>query len=163
MPSLDISNKPDLQQLDNGLNTARKELLTRYDLKDSGSEIEFDKKNSSIKITSDIEMHVDAVVDIIISRCIKQGFDAMSFDLTDTPQSSGNTVIKSIKIKEGIDKETSKKITKKIKDSGLKVQPAIMDDIIRVSSKKIDDLQAVMALCRLEDFGVPLQFGNLKS
>lgn len=163
MPSFDITNKIDHQNLDNGINTAKKELLNRYDLKDSGSDIEFDSKNKSIKITSDIDMHVDGVVDILISRCIKQHIDALSFDLSEKPYPSGKTVIKNIKIKEGIDKETAKKITKKIKESGLKVQPAIMDDIIRVTGKKLDDLQAVMALCRAEEFGVPVQFVNMKS
>jgi uncharacterized protein YajQ (UPF0234 family) len=89
--------------------------------------------------------------------------DAKSFDLTEKPYPSGKTVIKTIKIKEGIDKETAKKIIKKIKDSGLKVQASIMDDIIRVTAKKIDDLQGVISLCRTEDFGVPLQYVNMKS
>jgi uncharacterized protein YajQ (UPF0234 family) len=163
MPSFDIANKTDFQKLDNGLNTARKELLTRYDLKGSGTEIEFDKKTNAIKIISDIDMHVDAVVDIIISRSLKQGVDPKSFDLTDKIVASGKTVSKLIKVREGIDKEDAKKIVKKIKDSGLKVQAAIMDDMIRVTGKKLDDLQEVIALCRQSDFGVPLQFINMKA
>ncbi len=163
MASFDITNKTDFQKLDNGINVARKELLSRYDLKGSDSSIELDKKNNSIKIISDIDMHVDAIVDILISRSIKQGVDAMTFDLTGKIEPSGKTVVKNIPIKEGIDKETGKKITKKIKESGLKVQAAIMDDIIRVTAKKIDDLQEVISLCRSEDFGLPLQFANMKS
>lgn len=163
MASFDITNKTDFQKLENGINVAKKELLNRYDLKDSGSQIELDKKNNLIKIISDIDMHVDAVIDILISRSIKQGVDAKSFDLSGKMEPSGKTVIKSVPIKEGIDKETAKKIIKKIKDSGLKVQAAIMDDIIRVTGKKIDDLQDVIALCRTEDFGLPLQFVNMKS
>ncbi len=163
MASFDITNKTDFQNLDNGINVARKELLNRYDLRGSDSSIELDKKSNSIKITSDIDMHVDAIVDILISRSIKQGVDAKSFDLTGKIEPSGKTVIKNVPIKEGIDKETAKKIIKKIKESGLKVQAAIMDDMIRVTAKKIDDLQEVISLCRTEDFGVPLQFANMKS
>ncbi|MDZ4758002.1 MAG: YajQ family cyclic di-GMP-binding protein [Bacteroidota bacterium] len=163
MASFDITNKTDFQKLDNGINVARKELLNRYDLKGTDSSIELDKKNNAIKIISDIDMHVDAIVDILISRSIKQGVDAMTFDLTGKIEPSGKTAIKSIPIKEGIDKESAKKIVKKIKESGLKVQAAIMDDMIRVTGKKLDDLQDVIALCRTEDFGVPLQFVNMKS
>lgn len=163
MPSFDITNKLEMQMLDNGLNTARKELQTRYDLKDSGSLIEFDSKAKTIKVTSDTDMHADAVSDIILSRCIKQQVDPKSFDLSQKPYPSGKTVIKNIPIKEGIDKETAKKIIKAIKDSGIKVQASIMDDIIRVTGKKIDDLQAVISLCRNGDFGIPLQYVNMKS
>lgn len=163
MASFDITNKTDFQKLDNAINVALKELLNRYDLKDSQSEILLDKKSNTLKIVSDIDMHVDAVIDILLSRSIKQGVDPKIFDLTGTIEMSGKRVYKNIKIKEGIDKETAKKIIKKIKDSGLKVQASIMDDIIRVTGKKIDELQEVISICRSEDFLLPLQFVNMKS
>ncbi|MEI2825914.1 MAG: DUF520 family protein [Dermatophilaceae bacterium] len=86
-----------------------------------------------------------------------------AYDLSDEPTPSGKLLYRTIKIKSGIERETAKKIVKAIKESGLKVQPQIMDDLIRVNGKKLDDLQAVMALCREQDFELPLQFENMKS
>lgn len=164
MASFDIVNKIDIQKVDNGVNTTLKELVNRYDLKDSGSEIQLDKKTPAIKVISDIEMHAQAVVDILISRMIKQGVDPKSLDLTKDIYPSGKTVVKEIPVKEGLDKETAKKVVKHIKDSGLKVQAAIMDDMVRVTGKKIDDLQEVISLMRSTDaIDVPLQFVNMKS
>ena len=94
---------------------------------------------------------------------MKQHLDPNSLDMGKEVYASGNMIRKEIKIKEGIDKETSKKIIKKIKDSGLKVQASIMDDQLRVQGKKIDDLQAIIALCRTEDFGQPLQYINMRN
>jgi uncharacterized protein YajQ (UPF0234 family) len=94
---------------------------------------------------------------------VKQGLDPQSMDFGQEEYASGNMIRKEIKIKEGIDKETAKKVVKKIKDSGLKVQVSIMDDQVRVQGKKIDDLQAVIALCRKEDFGQPLQYVNMRN
>lgn len=164
MASFDIVNKVDIQKVDNAVNTASKELVNRYDLKGSGSEINFDKKAPAIKIISDIDMHAEAVVDILISKMIKQSVDPKSLDLSKEVYPSGKTVIKEIPIKEGLDKESAKKVVKIIKDSGLKVQAAIMDDLVRVTGKKLDDLQEVIALMRSQsEFELPLQFVNMKS
>jgi cyclic-di-GMP-binding protein len=162
MPSFDIVSKVDPQNVDNAVNSAKKEILTRYDFRESKSSIELDKKNLSITITTENEMRIDAIEDVLRSRMIKQGIDPLSMDFGKEQYASGSMIRKDIKIKEGIDKETSKKIIKAIKDSGIKVQPQIMDDQIRVSAKKIDDLQSVISLCRREDFGTPLQFVNMK-
>lgn len=162
MPTFDIVSKIDGQTLDNAINTAKKEILNRYDFNDSKSTIELDKKTNEITIVTENDMRLKAIQDTIISRMVKQHLDPLSMDLGKEFYSSGNMIRKEIKIKEGIDKEVAKKIVKKIKDSGLKVQPSIMDDQIRVSAKKIDDLQAVITLCRKESFEQPLQYINMR-
>ncbi|MBK9478110.1 MAG: YajQ family cyclic di-GMP-binding protein [Bacteroidetes bacterium] len=162
MPSFDIVNKIDHQLLDNAINTSRKEIATRYDFRDSKSTIEFDKKTLNIQLLTENEMRVEAIEDVLRSRMIKQKLDPLCLDFGKERYASGNMMRKDIKIKEGIDKETAKKIVKKIKDAKLKVEAQIMDEQVRVSGKKIDDLQAVIALVRSSDFEVPLQFVNMK-
>lgn len=161
MPSFDIVNKIDHQLLDNAINTSRKEIATRYDFRDSKSTIEFDKKTLNIQLLTENEMRVEAIEDVLRSRMIKQKLDPLCLDFGKERYASGNMMRKDIKIKEGIDKETAKKIVKKIKDAKLKVEAQIMDEQVRVSGKKIDDLQAI-ALVRSSDFEVPLQFVNMK-
>ncbi len=163
MPSFDIVSKVDLQSLDNAINTVRKEIITRWDFRDSKTEIDLDKKAMNIHVVTEDDMKINQIGDIIISRCMKQGISSESLDFGKEQYASGNMVKKDIKIKQGIEKETSKKIAKSIKETGLKVQTSIMEDQVRVTGKKIDDLQAVMAHCRAGSFGIPLQFDNMKS
>lgn len=164
MPSFDIVSKIDGQTLDNAINNAKKEILNRYDFHDSKSSVELDKKTNQITIVTENDMRLKAIQDSIVSRMVKQHLDPKALDLDAEQQAaSGNMIRKEIKIKEGIDKEAAKKIVKKIKDSGLKVQASIMDDQVRVQGKKIDDLQAVISLCRTEDFGQPLQYINMRN
>jgi cyclic-di-GMP-binding protein len=163
MPTFDIVSKIDGQTLDNAINTAKKEILNRYDFNDSKSTVDLDKKSNTITIVTENDMRLKAIEDSIISRMVKQNLDPKALDLDQNQISaSGNMIRKELKIKEGIDKEAAKKIVKAIKDSGLKVQPSIMDDQVRVQAKKIDDLQAVIALCRKGDFGQPLQYINMR-
>lgn len=163
MPSFDIVSKIDGQTLDNAINTAKKEILNRYDFNDSKSTVDLDKKTNEITIVTENDMRLKAIQDAIISRMVKHQLDPGSMDMGKEEYASGNMLRKEIKIKEGIDKETAKKIVKKIKDSGLKVQASIMDDQVRVQGKKIDDLQAVISLCRGDNFGQPLQFINMRN
>ena len=163
MPSFDIVSKIDGQTLDNAINTAKKEILNRYDFNDSKSTIDLEKKTNSITIVTENDMRLKAIVDSIISRMVKQQLDPKALDMGKEQYASGNMIRKEIKVKEGIDKETAKKIVKKIKDSKLKVDVSIMDDQVRVQAKKIDDLQAVISLCRGDDFGQPLQYINMRS
>jgi cyclic-di-GMP-binding protein len=162
MPSFDIVSKVDLQTLDNAINTAKKEIINRYDFRGSKTEIELDKKNYVVHLLTEDDMKVKAVQDIIMQRAAKQGIDPQSMDFGKEHYASGNMVKKDIKVKQGIDKEIGKKIVKLIKDTKLKVEPSIMDDQVRVSAKKIDDLQAVMAMLRKSEVGIPLQFVNIK-
>ncbi|MCS6823063.1 MAG: YajQ family cyclic di-GMP-binding protein [Cytophagaceae bacterium] len=163
MPSFDIVSKVDIQTLDNAINVARKELNNRYDLRDSKTEIDLDKKTPLITITTANEMSLETVIDIILTRMAKQGIDPKALDLSHQHYKSGALIKKELKVKTGVDKETSKKIIKDIKDSKIKVTASIMDNIIRVSGKKIDDLQQIIAIVRNKDYGIPLQFDNMKS
>ncbi|KLT66906.1 YajQ family cyclic di-GMP-binding protein [Pedobacter sp. BMA] len=163
MPSFDIVSKVDAQTLDNAINNAKKEILNRFDFNGSKSTIDLDKKTNVVTIVTEDDMRLKAIEGSIISRMMKQNLDPKSLDFGKENIASGNMIRKEISIKEGLDKEASKKVVAKIKASGLKVQPSIMDDQVRVTAKKIDDLQAVINLCRSEDFGQPLQFINMRN
>ena len=163
MPSFDIESSVDVQALDNAVNVVKKEITNRFDFKGIHVLIELNKKEYVIKLESDSEMKVQQIVDVLLSRSIKQGIDANAFDLSKEPQPSGKIFKRDVPVRNGLKQEDAKKIVKFIKDKGLKVQTAIMDDIIRVTGKKIDDLQEVIAACRSENFGVPLQYENMKS
>ncbi|MBS1611947.1 MAG: YajQ family cyclic di-GMP-binding protein [Bacteroidetes bacterium] len=163
MASFDIASKVDAQVVENAMNVARKEIINRYDFNGSNTTIDFNKKDLTVQITTETEMRIDTVVDIIITRGSKQGIDPRSYDVSKEAYASGPMMKKDIKLRNGLDDDAIKKIIKAIKDSGAKVQPQKMDQIIRVSGKKIDDLQLVMATLRKGDYGFPLQFENMKS
>jgi len=163
MPTFDIVSKVDAQTLDNAINNAKKEILNRYDFSTSNSTIDHDKKTNIITVVTEDDMRLKAIQDSIISRMVKQNLDPNSLDFGKEEYASGNMIRKEISIKEGIDKEAAKKIVAKIKASGLKVQASMMEDQVRVQSKNIDDLQGVIALCKKEDFGQPLQYINMRN
>jgi uncharacterized protein YajQ (UPF0234 family) len=162
MPSFDIVNKVDAQLLDNSINVARKEILNRFDFNGSKSEITLDKKLMQISVLTENDMRMESITDAIRSRMIKQHLNPMCLDFGKDHVASGMMVRKEIKVREGIDKEMAKKIIKDIKDSKLKVQAQLMDDQVRVTGKKIDDLQAVIALLRSGTYELPMQFVNMK-
>ena len=163
MASFDIASKVDAQVVENAMNVARKEIINRYDFNGSNTTIDFNKKDLTVQITTETEMRIETVIDIIIARGSKQGIDPRSYDVSKEAYASGPMMKKDIKLRNGLDDDAIKKIIKAIKDSGAKVQPQKMDQIIRVSGKKIDDLQLVMATLRKGDYGFPLQFENMKS
>ncbi len=162
MASFDIVSKVDVQTLDNAINAATKEITTRFDFRDSKTEIELDKKSLQVKIVTENEMRVTAIEDVVRSRLIKQKIDPNCMDFGKQQYASGNMIRKEIIIRSGIDKDASRKIMKEIKDSGIKVQAQVMDDQVRVTSKKIDDLQNIIAFLRGKDLGIPIQFTNMK-
>ena len=163
MPSLDVVSKVDPQVVENAINVAKREIINRYDFHASQSRIDFNKKDLTLLITTENEMRLNTVLDLVIARGSKQGIDPRSYDVSKEHYASGAMIKKDVKLKNGLDKEAMKKIVKAIKDTGLKVQPSQMDQLVRVSGKKIDDLQAVMSALRKGDFGFPLQFENMKS
>ena len=163
MPSFDIASEVDVQVLDNAINTVKKEISNRYDFRGSPVEITLDKKQYQLTVEVDSEMKMKQVIDVIISRGMKQGIDASAFDFSKDAYPSGKIIKKEIKVQNGLKQEDAKKIVKMIKDNGYKVQAAIMDDIVRVTAKKIDELQEVITACRYHSFGIPLQFINMKS
>ncbi len=162
MPSFDIVSKLDSQLLDNAINVAKKDILNRWDFRDTKSTIELNKKDLLINITTENDMRLEAILDAIHSRMIKQGIDPRGLDESKDYYPSGPMIKKDLKVRQGLEKEVSKKLIKDIKDSKIKVSSQVMNDIIRVSSKNINDLQAVIALCRKGDYEVPLQFINMK-
>lgn len=163
MPSFDIVSKVDVQTLDNAINTVRKEITTRYDFKGSHVSIELDKKELLLKLEVESDMKLEQVIEVLISRTMRQGLDASIYDLSKEPYQSGKVYKKDISVRNGIKQEDAKKIVKMIKDAGLKVQAAIMDDIVRVTGKKIDDLQEVIQKTKEANLGIPLQYVNMKS
>ncbi|WP_143307366.1 YajQ family cyclic di-GMP-binding protein [Chitinophaga vietnamensis] len=163
MPSFDIVSKVDLQTLDNAVNTVKKEITNRFDFKDSHVNIELNKKDMVLNLEVESDMKLGQVLDVLVSRTMRQGLDAAIYDQSKEPYQSGKVYKKEIPVRNGIKQEDAKKIVKLIKDSGLKVQAAIMDDIVRVTGKKIDDLQEVIQTMKTSNLGIPLQYVNMKS
>jgi cyclic-di-GMP-binding protein len=163
MPSFDIASKVEVQVLDNAINTVKKELANRFDFKDSHVSIELNKKDYVVNIEAESDMKMKQIIDVIISRAMKQGIEGTAFNFEKDAYPSGKIVKKEVPVQNGLKQEDAKKIVKIIKDAGLKVQAAIMDDIVRVTGKKIDDLQDVIAKLRGESLQLPLQFINMKS
>jgi len=163
MPSFDAVNEIDLQEVDNAVNNTVKEIQNRYDFKGFNTEVEFNRKTKGISVTTADSMKLKAVREMLISNFIKRGLSAKSLEFGDEEGTSHGGVKISVAIREGIDRETAKKMVKLIKDSKLKVQASIQEDQVRVTGKKIDDLQEVMTLLRSAKLDVPLQFVNMKS
>ena len=163
MPSFDIASTVDLQTLDNAVNVAKRELDNRYDFKGSGAKIELNKKEYIVDLEVASEMQMTQLEDILLTKAMRQGIESNAFDFSKEMEPSGKTIRKKVTIKNGLGKEDAKKVVKLIKDGGFKVQAAIMDDIVRVTGKKIDDLQAVIASLKSAGLDFPLQFQNMKS
>jgi uncharacterized protein YajQ (UPF0234 family) len=158
--SFDIVSNIDMQEMDNAVNQAIKEMTGRFDFKNSKSSIELGEKE--ITLASDDEFKLKSVVDILESKMIKRGISIKSLDFGKIEPASGGTVRQAVKLKQGIDQDNAKKIVKLIKDSKIKVQASVQGDSVRVSGKSRDDLQAVIALLRGADLSLDLQFTNYR-
>ena len=163
MPTFDIVSKVDLQTLDNAINTVSKEIKNRFDFKGNHVVIDLNKKDLKLNLEADSDMKLSQIIDVLISKSMKQGLAAEIYDLGKEPFQSGKIVKKEILVRNGIKQEDAKKIVKLIKDANLKVQASIMYDIIRVSGKKIDDLQAVIQASKDWKLGLALQYINMKN
>lgn len=163
MPSFDFTSKVDLQTLDNAINVVKKEITNRFDFKDSHVVIDLNKKEFTLNIEADSDMKIDQITDVLISRSMKQGLAAEVYDLSKEAFVSGKITKKTVTVRNGIKQEDAKKIVKLIKDAGLKVQASINDDIVRVTGKKIDDLQEVIQASKAWNLGIALQFENMRS
>lgn len=163
MPSFDIVSKVDTQALENAINVVKKELSNRFDFKGTPVNIELNKKDMTVSLEVESDMKMRQAEDILLSRAMRQGIDSQALDLGKEAHQSGKVLKKEVPVRNGISREDAKKITKLIKDSGLKVQTQILDDTLRITGKKIDDLQAVIQLCREANLGIPLQYINMKS
>jgi uncharacterized protein YajQ (UPF0234 family) len=163
MPSFDIVSKVDAQALDNAVNVVTKEITNRFDFKGSHVVIDLNKKEFKLNVETDDDMKMRQLLDVLVSRAHKQGIAPEAFDLSKEGAQSGKTWKKEVQVRNGLKQEDAKKIVKLIKDSGLKVQASINDDLVRVTAKKIDDLQAVIQASKGWDLGIPVQYENMRS
>jgi len=163
MPSFDIVSKVDAQALDNAVNVTTKEISNRFDFKGSHVVIDLNKKDFKLNIETDDDMKMRQLLDVLVSRAHKQGIAPEAFDLSKEGAQSGKTWKKEVLVRNGLAQDDAKKIVKMIKESGLKVQASIMDNLVRVTAKKIDDLQTVIQASKTWDLGVPLQYENMRS
>src|SRR5690349_24034871 len=143
--SFDIVSELNLQEMDNAINQAQKEIGTRYDFKGTAASVEFDRKAKELTFTADAEPQLDAVRKVVVEKMIKRGVDSRALDPQKIEQATHKTVRQKVKLKSGIDKDTAKEIQKIIKDLKLKVNASIQGDALRVSGAKRDDLQQVIA------------------
>ncbi len=161
MASFDIVSEIDIQELDNAVNQAKKEILSRFDFKGSKSEYEWDRK--TITLLADDDYKIGAMKDILQSKAHRRGVDIRALQFADPEPAGGRMLRQTVTIAQGLTKEQAKKLVKIIKDSKVKVQPAIQEDFVRVTSKSFDALQECMAEVKKADFEVPLQFTNRRS
>lgn len=162
MPSFDVVSEIDLQEVDNAVNQAAKEVAQRFDFRGTHSEISFDKKTLLIKLVSNSEEKMATIVDILQSKVHRRGLQIEALKVGKNEPIGGMLLKCEITLQQGIDRDTAKEITKIIKESKMKVQASIQDDKIRVTGKKRDDLQAAMNLLRSQKLEVPLQFNNFR-
>lgn len=160
MPSFDIVSEVNLQEVDNGINQARKEIEARYDFKGSKAEIIWDKKE--ITLTAEDDYKIGAIADILQTKLHRRGVDIKAIKFDKVEEAGGRMLRQKVTLVQGIEREKAKDIIKLIKDSKLKVQPQVDEDKIKVSSKSIDELQECIRIVRGGNFDLPLQFNNMR-
>ena len=163
MPTFDIVSKVDAQSLDNAVNVTTKEITNRFDFKGSHVVINLNRKEFTLTIETEDEMKMRQLIDVLISRAHKHGIAPEAFDFSKEGYQSGKIWKKEVTVRNGLKQEDAKKIVKNIKDTGLKVQASIMDDLVRVTGKKIDDLQTVIQTSKSWNLGIPLQYENMRN
>jgi len=161
--SFDVTTSVDLQEVDNAVNQAQKEIAQRYDFKGATVEIDFKRSDHLIVLVADSDFRMTALFDVLQAKLIKRQVPVKNLDIGETKPAGGDTVRKEVKLKMALDGETARKVAAAIKEAKLKkVQAAIQGDQVRVSSPSKDELQAAIALLRSKDFGVELKFGNYR-
>ncbi|MCC6139538.1 MAG: YajQ family cyclic di-GMP-binding protein [Nitrospira sp.] len=160
--SFDVVSEVNMQELRNVVDQATKEVKQRFDFKDSKTEITLKEKEKELVILSDDEYKLNAVIDIIKTKCTKRGVSLKAFEYGAIEPALSGTVRQTAKIQSGIATEKAKEITKAVKESKLKVQAQIQGEQVRVLSKSKDDLQATMTFLKGKDFGIDLQFTNYR-
>ena len=158
--SFDVVSTVSLQEVDNAINQANKEIQQRYDFK--GSKAEISLEDGNLKVVAEDDFRLKSVVDILQSKLVRRKVPIKNLDYGKVEEASGGTVRQTIGLKQGIETEAGKKMMKDIKGLKLKVQAQIMDDQVRVSGKNRDDLQAVIAFLKEQDYGLELQFANYR-
>jgi cyclic-di-GMP-binding protein len=161
--SFDVSTGADLQEVDNAVNQALKEIAQRYDFKGTHCTIEFERDKAEIRLSADDAFRMDALVDVLQSRMIKRGVPIKNLKVGDAVAGTGQSVRRTVSLTQGIPQDIAKKIVKAVKDGGFKkTQASIQGDEIRVTSPSRDELQAVIAALKAQDFGIELTFGNYR-
>jgi len=160
MPSFDIVSRIDLQEVDNAVNITRKAILSRFDFRQSKTEITLDKKEKKIRVTTEDDMKMRAVQEGLIENLVKRKVDTKGLEVKPSQMAAQGMIQREISIKEGVDSDTARNIVKMIKDKKLKVQAAIQESQVRVTGKNIDDLQEVIQMLRAVNLPIPLQFVN---
>jgi len=161
--SFDVTTGVDLQEVDNAVNQAQKEIAQRYDFKGSKAAIDFRRAEHKLVLTADDDFKMRALYDVLHGKLVKRGVSVKNLDVGEILPAGGDTVRREIGLKMALDGETAKKVAAAIKEAKLKkVQAAIQGEQVRVSSPSRDDLQAAIALLKSKDFGVELKFGNYR-
>ncbi|HSA57468.1 MAG TPA: YajQ family cyclic di-GMP-binding protein [Gemmatimonadaceae bacterium] len=161
--SFDVTTGVDLQEVDNAINQAQKEVAQRYDFKGSKAAIEFRRAESMIVLVAESDFRMNALWDIVQSKLIRRGVPVKNLDVGENKPAGGDTVRREVRLKMALDSDTAKKVAAAVKDAKLKrVQAAIQGDQVRVSAPSRDDLQEMMRRLRAMDFGVELRFGNYR-
>ncbi len=162
MPSFDVVSKIDLQEVDNAVNSVNRELSNRYDFKGAKFTIEIDQKEKKININAPDEYKLGQISDSLKVYCVKRGIDVKALDFGKEESAANNSYRQTVKLKDGIEQELAKRITKDIKSKKMKVQASIRGDELRVEGKKRDDLQEVMNFLKSENYEAALQFINFR-
>lgn len=160
MPSFDIVSEVDLQEVDNALNQALKEIGTRYDFK--GSKCDLKRDQAQITATADNDFKLEQMLEVLRGKLTRRQVDAKSLEYGKVEPASGGTVRQVVTVRQGVDQETARSIVKQIKESKIKVQAAIQGEQVRVTGKKRDDLQQVIALIKEAPFDLPMQYVNFR-
>ena len=161
--SFDVTTGVDLQEVDNAVNQAQKEISQRYDFKGSVATIDFKRAEGVLALTAENDFKMQALFDVLQGKLIKRGVSVKNLDVGELKQAGGDTVRRDVKLKMQLDADTAKRVAAAIKDAKLKkVQAAIQGEQVRVSGPSRDDLQEAIALLRGKDFGVELKFGNYR-
>jgi cyclic-di-GMP-binding protein len=161
--SFDIVSKIDLAEVSNAIQQAMKEIITRYDLKDSKSNIELNEKENKLTLASADEFKLKAVIEILQSKLVKRNVPLKGLSYGVVQPAAGSSVRQEITLQQGIAKEKASDIVKTIKDSKKKAQASIQGDLVRVSAKDRDTLQEIIALLKAKDFGIDMQFTNYRT
>jgi cyclic-di-GMP-binding protein len=161
--SFDVTSTVDLQEVDNAVNQARKEISQRYDFKGSTASIDFDKAENTLTLSAEDTMKMNALWDVLQTRLVRRNVPVKNLKLGDVAEASGSSVRRVITLQQGISGDAARDIIKFLKDQKLKkVQATIQGDQLRISSASKDELQTVIGLLRAHDFGIALQFGNYR-
>ena len=163
MPSFDIVSCVDLQEVDNAINNVKKELNTRYDFRNVATELDLDRKDKKLRVLTGDDMKYRAIKELLITHLVRRKVDPKSLEWGEPEAAAKGQVRAEVTIREGVTKDVAQKIVKMVKALKLKVQTAIQDEQVRVTGKKIDELQTVIGLLNKEDLGIPLQYVNMKS